>query len=359
MTIRRTQRPVTKQEESESRQFMFRSLHVETLGITGRQSELIELALTYRFKGLDLDIETFARQVESRGQEYATRCLESAKNCPAGLQVGVWQLPLSWDADETRIKEQMTRIPTLASVAKTIEASRCVTTLPAGSDALALNENFDATASRLTEIGELLTPHGIRLGVGFNAAAKARSGMAHEFVSTAEALITLLQSVRSENVGLYLDTWNWHLGGGTFEQLEKYGLDKLVAISVADVPADSTAESIDLNQRLLPDPSGVIPHATWLDRLHELEFDGPVTPEPHVSQYKGVTRDKIVQKAADALRSVWPGADLLEEAAAEAAEAAAAEGENAEKPAADKAGDDAKPAEAEKTAEAEKPAATT
>ena len=40
-----------------------------------------------------------------------------------------------------------------------------------------------------------------------------------------------------------------------------------------------------------------------------------------------VLRDKIVAKAAEALRSVWPGADLLEEAEAEAAaQAEAAEG---------------------------------
>ena len=313
---------------------MFRSLHAETLGITGRQSELIEMALTHRFKGLELDMETFARQVESRGQEYATRCLESASKCPAGLGVGLWKLPITWDAGEERIKQQITRIPALASVAKTIEATRCVTVLPGGSSELALKENFDATSARLTEIGELLAPHGIKLGVGFQASAKAREGLEHEFVTTADGLISLLQTVKSESIGLYVDTWNWHLGGGTLEQIEKFGIDKLVAVSVADVPAGATADSIELKQRLLPDPAGVIPHSAWLEKLHEAEFEGPVTPEPHVSQYKGVTRDKIVAKTADALRSVWPGADLLEEAEAEAAEAGEGEAKPDDKAAA-------------------------
>ena len=97
---------------------MYRSLHAETLGITGRQSELFELALTYKFKGLDVDMETFARQVESRGQEYATRCLDSAHKC-TGLKIGVWPLPVSWDADEERVKSQITKLPALASVANT------------------------------------------------------------------------------------------------------------------------------------------------------------------------------------------------------------------------------------------------
>ena len=301
---------------------MYRSLNVETLGITGRQSELIELALTYRFKGLDIDIETFARQVEARGQEHASRCLDSAKKC-TGLGIGVWQLPISWDADETRLKEQLTRLPALANGAKTINATRCVTTILPGSDTLTLKENFDFHSAKLSEIGELLAPHGISLGVGFKAAEKARDGFEHQFVSTAETMTTLLEMVAASNVGLYLDTWNWHLGGGTIEQIEKMGVSKIVAVSVADIPAGANAESIELNQRLLPDPEGVIPHTDILNKLHDLDFDGPVTPIPHTSQYKGITRDKIVQKTADALRSVWPGAELMKEAEAEAAEAEA------------------------------------
>ena len=305
---------------------MYRSLHAETLGITGRQSELIELALTHRFKGLDIDMETFARQVESRGQEYATRCLDSAHKC-TGLQVGVWSLPVSWDAEEDRINEQITKLPALANVAKTINANRCVTKVMPASDTLTLKENFDFYSTKLNEIGDLLAPHGISLAVGFKAAAKAREGLAHEFICSAETIVTLLEMVSPSNVGLYLDTWNWHLGGGSLAQIEKLGPDRIVAVSVADVPKDATADSIELKQRLLPDPAGVIAHTDILNKLHEMNFEGPVTPLPHVSQYKGITRDKIVAKTADALRSVWPGADLLEEAEAEAA-AQAESGDN-------------------------------
>lgn len=300
---------------------MYRCLNVETLGISGRQSELIELALSNRFKGLELDLETLARQVDSRGPEYATRCIDSAKKCPAGLHVGPWQLPVNWAAAETKIKEALTRLPALANVAKMVEANACVTNVLAGSETLPLKENFDFYAAKLTEVGELLAPHDIRLGVGFHAAIAAREeAMEHQFISKADELLTLLEMVKGDNVGLYLDTWNWHLGGGTIEMIEKLGVEKIVAVSVADVPAGAAAESVELAQRLFPDPSGVVPHADLLTKLHDLSFEGPVTPMPSMTQYKGVTRDKVVAKAAEALRSVWPGADLLEEAEAEAAE---------------------------------------
>ena len=305
---------------------MYRSLNVETLGITGRQSELIELALSFRFKGLDICMETFARQVESRGQEYATRCLDSARNCPVGLQIGVWPLPISWDAEEDRIKEQITKIPALANVAKTIDATRCITVLPPGSNTMQMKESFDFYSEKLNEIGELLSPHGISLGVGFMGAVKAQEGLEMISVSNVEKYTALMSTVNASNVGYYIDTWNWHLGGGTTDQIVELGADKIVAISVADVPSGVELAAVELNQRLLPSTDGVIPHADLLNKLHELECDAPVTPQPNTSQYRGITRDKIVKLAAEQLRSVWPSAELLEEAEAEAEAAGEAAG---------------------------------
>jgi chitinase len=35
---------------------MYKNLNATVLGVSGRQSELIELAMTYGFRGLDIDI---------------------------------------------------------------------------------------------------------------------------------------------------------------------------------------------------------------------------------------------------------------------------------------------------------------
>jgi len=334
---------------------MYRSLNIDSLGITGRQSELIELALSYRFKGLELDMEGYARHVETKGIEHANRCIESAKKTTVGLNIDVWEIPVDWNADEETIKTQITKIPALANAAKTIDATRCVTIVKPGSNTLALKDNFEFYAAKLNEIGELLAPHGVSLAVGFQAAATARADYEFEFVHTAETLQTLLSMVSAPNVGLYLDTWNWHLGGGTIDQVVALGMDKLVAVSVADIPADATADSIETNQRLLPGPAGVIPHADLLNKLHELEFTGPVASVPHVSQYKGITRDKLVAKVAEALRSVWPGADLLLEAETEAAERG--EVHEPKEPEAEPAAEDAKADDAKADGDAEaKPA---
>ena len=306
---------------------MYRCLNVETLGITGRQSELIELALTNRFKGLDIDMEAFSWQVEKRGQEHAMRYIESArKSC--GMHVGTWHLPVRWQSDDATFKADLQKLPAMANVAKLMGATRCYTVVSPASETLPLKENFEFHTARFNEIAELLSPHEISLGLGFHAAEAARKGQAHQFIVTADALLTLVDTVNSPNVGLLVDTWNWHLGGGTVDQIVDRS-DRVVAIRVADVVPDATAENAEVAQRLLPSTEGVIPFADLFSKLSEKDWDGPVVPYPHVSQFKGTTRDKIVVLTSEALRSVWPGADILEEEAAEAGEGGVQEGPSA------------------------------
>ena len=52
---------------------MYRNLNPAALGVTGRQSELIELALTYGFKGLDLDIRSVVKRARTSGADQASQ----------------------------------------------------------------------------------------------------------------------------------------------------------------------------------------------------------------------------------------------------------------------------------------------
>ena len=46
---------------------MYRNLSPAALGISGRQSEIIELSLSYGFKGIDLDLVDFQQTVKTYG----------------------------------------------------------------------------------------------------------------------------------------------------------------------------------------------------------------------------------------------------------------------------------------------------
>ena len=67
---------------------MFKNLNPSYLGISGHQSEVIELALTYGFAGMELNIADFATRVRLKGLEYARRLIDSAR-----IRIGTFSLP--------------------------------------------------------------------------------------------------------------------------------------------------------------------------------------------------------------------------------------------------------------------------
>ncbi|MFM7928992.1 MAG: sugar phosphate isomerase/epimerase, partial [Pirellula sp.] len=72
---------------------MYKNLNAQTLGISGRQSDLIELAMTYGFQGLDIDAVDLQRRALRTDFERASRFLMSS-----GLRVTGFDVPCDLDA---------------------------------------------------------------------------------------------------------------------------------------------------------------------------------------------------------------------------------------------------------------------
>ena len=88
---------------------MYRNLSARGMGISGRQSEIIELALTYHFRGFDFDILDYAKRCENKGDEYAQRFFESSK-----IKVGGWDLPVPWQGEEATYKADLAALGKIA-----------------------------------------------------------------------------------------------------------------------------------------------------------------------------------------------------------------------------------------------------
>jgi sugar phosphate isomerase/epimerase len=284
---------------------MFKNLNTSALGFSGHSSEVIELALSNQFKGIDLDLMDFARQVESRGIGPAKRLIDSAR-----LRIGSFALPVAWEGDADAYKRDLDGLAKYAELAQQMGCTRMTTNIEPAGDMRPYHENFELHRRRFTELGDVLAKHKIRLGVGFFAPIKLREGRAFQFIQTVDAVVLLLRSVSSPQIGLALDTWHWHLGGGTLDQLRALGPSGVVTATLADVDADVTAANADESQRKLPGETGVIDNAAVLTYLAEIGYDGPVTPRPHPTQFPGLGRDKIVKAAATALDQVWKAAGL-------------------------------------------------
>jgi sugar phosphate isomerase/epimerase len=282
---------------------MYKNMSPRALGVSGRQSELIELALTYGFRGMDADMADFAKRCEKRGEEHARRFIESSK-----IRIGGWELPTRWQADDVQYKADLAALDVIAEKAARIGGKRCYTMVPAGGDTLPYHEFFERSRSRLREVGGLLAKHDICLGVGFYAAPAHREGKQFQFIHKAEELLSLVKSVASANVGLAVDTWNWFLGEGGLDQLSDLSADDFVIVRLADLPEGYDPGKITEQQRLLPRETG--PTVKLLSILAQLDYSGPITVFPHPKQFSGMTRDAIVQRASAALDEQWRAAGL-------------------------------------------------
>jgi sugar phosphate isomerase/epimerase len=284
---------------------MFKNLSTDGVGVSGRQSEIIELALSFGFKGVDLDLLDFLEQVKVHGLPHARRLLDSAR-----LKIGTFRLPLTWDDSDEAYQAGLRVLPDLLELAAGIGAKRAVTMIAPANDVRPYHENFEFHRRRLTEIGERLAADGMRLGIEFTASANARKNRAFQFIHSFDAVVMLVNMVRAPNVGAVIDPWQILAAGSRLDEIRKLSADRIVAVSLSDAPADVDPTAMGEGDRLLPGETGKIDSAAILTMLAEIGFDGPVSPRAHRNRLAGLRRDQIVKLAGERVDQAWKAANL-------------------------------------------------
>lgn len=284
---------------------MFRNLDLEGLGVSGRQSELIEWTLSYGFKGFDLDLPEFKRQVDSSSLEKVQRLITGAR-----LKFGTFELPVNLLADEETFKGQLAALPPLAELAAALGCLRARTTIEPAGDIRPYHESFELCRRRCSDVAGVLAPHNIRLGLAFLAPAEFRRDRAFQFIHTADALTTLARTAGAKNVGIVLDVWQWHVAGGTAEQISALTANDIVAVNLSDATTAAGNDNVESSTRVLPGENGTIDAPAILTQLASIGYDGPVTPNPHPNRFAGMGREGIVKLTAQALDKVWQAAGL-------------------------------------------------
>lgn len=291
---------------------MFKNLNPRALGLSASQSELIELSLSFGFRGVDLDLVEFADEVKRYGLPKARRLLDSAK-----LMVGTVTLPVDWQADDKVFAEQLPRLAELAALAAGLGCRRALTVIDPASDERPYHQNFEFCRQRLADVGRVLAEHDMRLAVGFDSSEAARKNRGFEFIHNLDALLILLGTVGLDNVGLWLDVWHVWAAGGSLEAARKKLTAGLVtAVSLADAASPDELAGAQLTDphhpatRRLPGDTGIIDSAAALTMLGEMGYDGPVTVLCDASRFAGMRRDQIVKLTAETLDVVWKAAGL-------------------------------------------------
>jgi len=287
---------------------MFKNLDPSALGVTGHQSEIIELALSYGFRGMDVDMAEFAGRVKLHGLKYARRLIESAH-----IRVGTFLLPLDWDVDDETFRHGLQELAEYGQIAAELGCTRCVCTIAPAGDRRPYHENFEFHKRRFTDICGALEPAGVRLGVGFRAAEGLRRGQAFQFIHDQDALLLLLNMVGASNLGLLLDVWDLHVAGGSVETIRGLSIPQIVAVQLADLPADVPASEITEEQRLLPGSGGKVDCPAVLTALAQGGYDGPVTIKADRKAFESTRRDRIVRQAGDVMDRLWKAVGLTQD----------------------------------------------
>lgn len=284
---------------------MHKILNPNVIGVSGRQSEVIELALNNGFKHLEIDILEFQRRSEQQGLPAAKRLLDSAKLIVAGFE-----LPIPLGAAEPAYQASLAAFDKIGPIAQQLGATLCWTHLEPASDERPFHENFELHRKRLQEVGGLLDRFNLRLGVGILAAAAHRVPKAFQFIYQPDQLLLLLKTVGAANVGVLLDLWDWHVGGATLDQIRKLTAEQVVCVRIADIPADADLSTVGEEQRLIPGEASPIDAVAVVQHLAERKYEGPISACPHPSRFVGQRREAIVKKLSSSIDELWKSAGL-------------------------------------------------
>jgi sugar phosphate isomerase/epimerase len=278
---------------------MYKCLSPLAIGVFARQSELLEIALTHRFAGLELDIQEVLRRAQTTSVVQACRYLASAQ-----VKIGGFELPIRWAGTQNDFDTDLAQLGLLLEVCQTLKADRCYTTIRPTCDERPFHENFKFHVERLAKVAEALAPANVKLALNFLAAAADRADGGFEFIHQVDPLVLLLNSIPRDNVGVVLDVWSWWVGGGDLEKVRTLRSDQILSVRLADIPAGADLASATQDQRVMPGEGGTIDAAAVVSALEDLGYDGPVALAPNPEMFKGQKREAIVSRASSVLDSL-------------------------------------------------------
>lgn len=284
---------------------MFKNLNPGAIGVALPFEDSARLAAKHGFEGIEAPIAAIVDQGNELSVERVAEILQSLN-----LRAGGWGLPVNWRADEQEYREGLKQLRRFAEVAQRLDSPWVATWVPPVSDSLPFQENFQFHVERFRPCAEILAEHGCRLGLEFIGPKTLRQNAKYEFIYTLEGMLELCEAIGTGNVGLLLDCWHWYTSGGTVETLQRLTADNVVYVHINDAPAGVPVDEQIDNVRCLPGETGVIDIRSFLRRLAEVGFDGPVTPEPFRKDLAQMPPEEAVRLTAESVHKVWQQAGL-------------------------------------------------
>jgi sugar phosphate isomerase/epimerase len=302
---------------------VYKILNSGGLGVAGKQNELIELALTHGFNGVEVDMVDLVGRHDTLGKQFACQFLQSAK-----IDMGTFELPVDLGASDDDYNTAMEKLDTILDLATTLNAKGCYVSVASSSGLYSFQECFEKYQQRLQELSEKCTESSLNIGLWLRGTDCEVADGEFKFVQTAEELLTLVKAVGQPNVGVCVDAFQWAAGGGTVEHLVAAGLSDVVSeVRLADIVEGADLSALkDADRTSLPGDNLDSFSVKLCRALSEASVEVPMSISTDLGTFSTGTRDSIVgsiTKQIDLLVSGEHPAEI--KAAAEAAAEAAAD----------------------------------
>ena len=280
---------------------MFRNLSPGTIGIKVNQREAARLAKLGNFEGVDIFIDEVYELSEKFSPSYVKAIFESFN-----IKIGGWGLPFAWnDRNEKTYKKGLEKLKKYAEVAEKIGSGRVITWVPSWSDEKPYKENFAWHVERFKPVAEILKSFNCRFGLEFLGPKTLRENHKYEFIHTSKQMLELCEAIGTGNAGLLFDSWHWYTSGETLDDIKKLKNKDIVYVHISDAPEGIPVEKQIDGKRCLPGETGVIDLEGFLKTLREIDYDGPVTPEPFSEKINGLPHELAVRMAGGYFTNLW------------------------------------------------------
>ena len=284
---------------------MFKNLCAGAIGVGGSTLEVAALARKTGFGGMDLNAGEAATLLELGQLDLLQPLYETC-----GLTPGGFGLPVEFRRDEETFQKSLAGLPRLAKAAAAMGCFRCPTWILPFSNDLPFAENFETHRRRLNACADILSDHGVWLGLEFVGPKTMRVGKKHEFIWNMTGMLDLADAIGTGNVGLLLACWPWYTSGGTAADILKLNPQQIVYTHVNDAPAGVDVDAQVDNVRRMPGETGVIDIAGFLGALAKIGYDGPVTAEPFDPTLKELPPVEACRLTSVALDKILKSAGL-------------------------------------------------
>jgi len=284
---------------------MYPNLSPGPLGINASFPEVVQLARRYAFAGIDVSITELQQIAAKRGRNAI-----GEEMAQAGLQFGVWRLPVHYQGDEDTWRQGLEALPALAELAQSLGIHRTSTFMMPCDDERPFDENYEFHISRLRPIAEILAAHGIRFGLEWVGPKTLRDSQTYPFIHTMDAALQLGADLGTDNVGLLVDLFHLYTSHTDVSAVHHLSNEQVVNVHVNDAIAGRGPDEQLDNERTLPGESGLTDIAGFLQALAAIGYDGPVTVEPFSQRIQALSDDDAARVTAASLKRSWQLAGL-------------------------------------------------